>query len=679
MSLFSDALATYNANLDVVGKKEEHTREPLCPVGHIIQNAHIEITLNEKGEFLRAAIIEPKDRKTIIPCTEASAVRSTNLEAHPLCEQLAWMTTMYPEKHSSYAYQLQSFRDHVEDPFIKAVAEYILNKQTIIEDLVKAGIIWLTPEGELPKSSKKEDAKKKQAKGKNPAAEGPKKPTRINGAAFEKCVIRWRVEFPEGARESWKDARLFAEYTEYFLKYLASGDVGVCMITGETTRLTESYDKGIASWAYGAKLISANDSSNFTYRGLYKTPSQCCSVGLESSQKASRALRWLTANQGVLLGGTLSQASRVYICWNPDGVELLFPFTPILPVGVTIPARTPSEYMMAVQSAIKGYRNALPEDGDAIVAGFCASTKGRLATIYYNKLNGSDYYDRIQRWYETLCWNHAYFGTYSPNVRNIVKYAYGTQDQNAITGRWEVCIHNEALERLQLQALFSCIVDNNPLPEHIVNALVHNAGRLVVYREHSARETLLATACACVKKYLNDRMRKEEYTMNLEPWREDRSYQFGRLLAVLDYAEGKTYARKDKKARDTNAMQLQTMFTERPMKAMSLITKAVLPYLNKLPKPVRDVVESLRDEIMLLLNDMPANKLNRPLEPTYLLGFSAQRDELRKMFANTKIVATATGYELAEDTEDDEEEKKAMAAAAKNEAAVSVAPVDTEE
>ncbi len=48
----------------------------------------------------------------------------------------------------------------------------------------------------------------------------------------------------------------------------------------------------------GAKLISSNDTSGFTFLGRFLTSEQACGVSLEVSQKAHNALLWLISRQG---------------------------------------------------------------------------------------------------------------------------------------------------------------------------------------------------------------------------------------------------------------------------------------------------------------------------------------------------------------------------------------------
>ena len=49
--------------------------------------------------------------------------------------------------------------------------------------------------------------------------------------------------------------------------------------------------KKIRNEGDGAKLISANDSQNFTYRGRFTSKEEAFAVGNETSQKAHNALK----------------------------------------------------------------------------------------------------------------------------------------------------------------------------------------------------------------------------------------------------------------------------------------------------------------------------------------------------------------------------------------------------
>ena len=75
MGLMQKACETYEANLSRAGQVFE-AGATLCPVGHILQKAQLEILLDEKGKFLGAQAVTKEDSRTVIPATERSASRS---------------------------------------------------------------------------------------------------------------------------------------------------------------------------------------------------------------------------------------------------------------------------------------------------------------------------------------------------------------------------------------------------------------------------------------------------------------------------------------------------------------------------------------------------------------------------------------------------------------------------
>lgn len=70
------------------------------------------------------------------------------------------------------------------------------------------------------------------------------------------------------------------------------------------------------------------------------------------------------------------------------------------------------------------------------------------------------------------------------------------------------------------------------------------------------------TACALIRKYRNDQAKREEWKVTLDTENRDRSYLFGRLLAVLEQAEAATYGKEDR--RETNALRRLTRYTQQP-------------------------------------------------------------------------------------------------------------------
>ena len=105
--------------------------------------------------------------------------------------------------------------------------------------------------------------------------------------------------------------------------------------------------------------------------------------------------------------------------------------------------------------------------------------------------------------------------------------------------------------------------------------------------------------------------------MELKPEKTDRSYQFGRLLAVLEKAERDTYSREE--TREPNAIRMQSAFCRRPLLTATIIEK---------PPAFRAYYKNLIGEIIEQISAYPKEQWNAPLKETYLMGYYLQRREL---------------------------------------------------
>lgn len=115
--------------------------------------------------------------------------------------------------------------------------------------------------------------------------------------------------------------------------------------------------------------------------------------------------------------------------------------------------------------------------------------------------------------------------------------------------------------------------------------------------------------------------------MALEPEKDDRSYQFGRLLAVLEKVERDTY--ENGEDREPNAMRMQSVFCQRPMYAFGIIEKQLeQAYFPRLKPGIRGWYKSIIAQIMGIISQAPETQWNLPLEDSYLMGYYLQRNAL---------------------------------------------------
>jgi len=577
MGLLQKALETYEAMEGLVGRYEEGKEEPLAPIGHIVTRAQIEITIDADGRFISAKPAD-KEKKIIIPVTEESSGRTSSPAAHPLCEQLGYLLGDDEVKFDLYINNLtqwcQSAYAHLK---AKAVLTYV-QQRTLRSDLMNAGI-------------------------------SPDK---------EKDMICWRVlGFGISDRSAvWEDVDLMKAYSSYYLSQ-KQGETNLCMLTGEDTHITWQHLKGAFSLNGNAKIISANDSANFTYRGRFAEPKEAASVGYLASQKAHNALKWLISTQGTVQGG------RAFVCWNPQGrvvPQPTLPFSFQFEEEETLPDY--QSYRQDLQRRLAGYCDQWQSEEQVIIAAFDAATTGRLAITYYNEMLGSDFLDRLVYWDKTCCWKDDYHGVQSPLLYNIIAFAFGTP--RGENGKVEP---DDKLIAPQMQRLLSCRIDQAAFPLDMMRALVVKAGNLQIYNKTN-RNKLLCITCAAIRKYYIDH-KKGDFELALEPERKDRSYQWGRLLAVLEKIERDTYDTDEK--REPNAIRMQSVFVKRPGYAFMVIMEQLKnAYYPRLHMNLRIKYDRLIGEIMeqIQLSLEKPEDYGKPLTETYLPGYYLQKSAL---------------------------------------------------
>ena len=72
----------------------------------------------------------------------------------------------------------------------------------------------------------------------------------------------------------------------------------------------------------------------------------------------------------------------------------------------------------------------------------------------------------------------------------------------------------------------------------------------------------------------------------------DRSYLFGRLLAIADAIENSTYTDEDR--RETNAIRMQKVFTLRPMATWSALWDKLVPTTSVWHSPNQNFTDITR-------------------------------------------------------------------------------------
>lgn len=551
-------------------------KEVLAPISHVVTRADIEVTIDLEGNFISATAVDKAEPKIIIPATEQSAGRTSAPEPHPLCEQLSYLSGEDSKKRDMYIAQLMEWNDCTPHPTLSAVLSYVRHR-TLMEDLTRADLIQRDEKGVVKNN---------------------------------KSLIRWRV-LGSPTPDCWKDRTLFEAFIRYYNTVHDADQKTICMLDGRIARTASQHPKGVVAINGNAKLISANDSTGFTYRGRFTTETQALTVSYEASQKAHAILRWLVANQGVACGG------RTFVCWSPQGIEVPSEDKPFL-FQEEEPIIEASDYFDRLNETLRGWQTKLPPEASVVIAAFDAATTGRLSVTYYNELRASDLLERLYAWDASCCWWNGRFGVQSPALYNIAKYAFGNRrDESRID-----C--DDKVLKQHMQRLIACRVDKAAMPQDIVRALVQKCQSLHLY-DDKMREKLLFTACAVIRKYHMNK--KEEWSLALEPERKDRSYQYGRLLAILEKAEQDAYDKTE--TRMTNAIRLQPMYVRQPMHTFNIIMDQLKKaYYPRLHPGIRSRYERLIGDILYIISECPQEHGSGALSDSYLLGYYLQKKEL---------------------------------------------------
>ena len=607
---------------------EQAGAEPLMPICHTTQQAHIEVVLDGSGTFQRASVLDKGSGTTLIPCTEESGGRSGSKPVnHPLCDKLQYIAGDYllfggkvtsgfaadpAEPHRDYLQSLAAWAaagaGHRK---LDAILAYV-RKGQVIADLARAKILTLDAQGRLLTEW---NGEKDQAP--------PLFKVVSNEQTQADAFVRWCIEDGELASATWKDTGLIAAWIAYYQS--TQTQQGFCMVSGNTAALAIQHPAKLRHGGDKAKLISANDNTGYTFRGRFFEATEAASVGFEVTQKAHNALRWLIARQGARNG------DQVVVSWAPSGKPVPDPFESSFDLckdldpgmaEVLSPADTAEAFAHRLKRVIAGYQVKLGPTEDIVVMGIDSATPGRMAVTYYRELLGSEFLQRLEDWHWKYAWpqdfgkDRRFIG--APAPREVAEAAYGAQ-------------LDDKLKKASVERLLPCIVDGVPIPRDLVESTTRRATNRAG-KEHWEWEKCLGIACALFKGSNTDR----SYQMALELDRTSRDYLYGRLLALAEHIEGRALYLAGEK-REPTAARLMQRFADRPASTWKTIELALRPYMARLrslrPGSLYAMEKALDDVIVMFAgNDFTDDAA---LTAEFLLGYHCQRRALRPESATT--------------------------------------------
>lgn len=645
MNYMGELIDLYDKNKDLAGemlpvqrktkKGVENYVLALLPVSHTTVAAQITVTIDTDGNFLRAEPAAGEDKLMIIPVTEESASRTAGKAPHPLCDNLKYLAGDYMDYYEdkkakdfseNYRMYMEALRRWSESTYshekVRSIYRY-LEKGCLLNDLVSAGVIRLNERGKMDEKEK------------------------ILSISQADAFVRFRIQSMKelgeadladqtgGSRpECWLDKTLQDSFVNYYRTILT--ERGISYLSGNVEALSFLQPKKIRNEGDGAKLISSNDEQNFTFRGRFADKKEAFSIGYEDSQKAHNALKWIIRKQGY------SWDSLCVAIWESD----LRPLPDLAQDTDTIADEVCEEsegwgdeepeatYLgtdeigaAKFSAAMRGYGRQFGQSSRTVLLAFDSATPGRLALIENKQFQSSNYVENIRKWHVNCEWRHVKYkngGRFvflgMVGVDEIVEALYGTEQNGrlAVSGKK---LYGEVFKRL-----LPCISEGHAVPVDMVRLAVQRASSPVSYKERYNWEKILAVACSLVKKQRNERNSKEVWNVALDTNCSKRDYLFGRLLAVADRVEYRTYDKDDR--RETNALRYMAAFSQKPMRTWKVLEEKLQPYWMRLNPGERITYKRLIDEIFNKFT-VESYEKDESLGGLYLLGFHSQSLDLR--------------------------------------------------
>lgn len=608
------------------------------PISHTTQMTHIEIVIDDRGNFRRAKVLENKaEQKTLIPCTEESGGRSGKKpKNHPLCDKLQYIagdfvrfggnvTSGFAEKPSEpYENFLDTLGKWKESgfshPMVTAIYKY-LKKGTVVADLVSASILPMVSNGIAVSESLEGD--KKSA----PSIFRALPQGQVPMDAF----VRFQIEGVLTETATWESPSLKEAWISFHKSLLRTE--GFCAVTGaKKAKLADSHPAKLRHDADKAKLISSNDSTGFTFRGKFLTAEQAAGVSFEVTQKAHSTLQWLIRRQAFRSG------DQVFISWAITGKPIPDPCAnswdflgdefEINDTLTSLAGDVGQSFALRFKKKLAGYKTNITDTEDIVVMGLNSATPGRMAITFYRELTGSEFLERIEKWHSAFAWFQNYgkdkddkkkmiLFEGAPAPKDIAWCAYGKKAE----GKNGIKLLNATVERL-----LPSIIDGRPVPRDLVEQCVRRASNRVGL-EPWEFEKCIGIACSMYKGFYNER----GYIMALEEERNTRDYLYGRLLAVADQIELKAL-QLAKEHRGTTASRLMQRFSDRPFSTWKNIEEALKPYKDRIRAKYPGLLDGY-EELLDLIHSriLAANYItDTRLTGEYLLAYHCQRQWFRE-------------------------------------------------
>ena len=474
-------------------------------------------------------------------------------------------------------------------------------------------------------------------------------------------TIVWAVEISNDPHSDlWSKNSIKKQWIEY--QESQSGEEReqpeLCYITGERDYAAKAYPKIEGN----AKLVSANDTSGFTFLGRFLSDKQAVALGRDVSQKAFNMLKWLIKRQGIRNG------DQVTVAWAISGKPVPSPMKDISTElnwadmanwdisAVENPDEIATQRLpenseaspdwsvnigraaaQIIKKKLHGYQAELKAHEQISLIMLDSATPGRMALTYYQEFLPADYFTNLDAWIDDFSW----YQRYSIEVPNGKKTDKRTQWRFVPPSPYSIAeaVYGKSLSdtlKKQLYARLLPVIAGGtsvPIPEDLVRQSFQAACNPNGC-ENWEWQRNIGVACALYKGWRarhHDLSQRRTYPMSLDTQNRSRDYLYGRLLAVAENTESYAlYLAGEKRA--TTAERYMQRFAEHPFATWRNIELALKPYQERLRNNGKDTGAQAIGEIMELFatDDFTCDD---KLSGEFLLGYHCQKMEIARRIA----------------------------------------------
>lgn len=611
----------YAEQTQMIDKLDYISKDIILPLYHNSMRADGKNILNillDKNSDIKATEFLSEGEVIVFPVTEDSVARSSGVAPHPLADYGEYLLSAYSKKHEPYMAALKKWVNFADNDFLTIIYNFLLQRDNfskILKSLFNDCDYHLVN----PLEAEGQDIETNKSKKYD----------------FRKIFISFTIEDYAEKRDVSITAnkKLHKHYIKYYeekCKADVTKEKISCSISGKEDFKCDKHRPLIVN----ARLISQITAKNENFRGRFKAPSATIAIGQDTSQKINLMAKYLLQSKKTArrLGNTATLVS-----WFSDDIqnnsELDLSVSPIFSKSeekddfFTEEELTPDigneESENIVQSFITG-KQQFSDDAEYYVAIFDQVNKGRVAVKYFNRLKSSDLKERLKKWQASYHWatfdkKHFQQILKTPAIRNIIEAAYGHEEGNFLKLSTQ---KNEFLQ-VQYQLILTSLIEGRKIPSNIKKALTINIRNRQNYQ--ATWDTLKFVALAVLKEEegIENIMLKED--------RQDRSYLFGRLLALYEILEENCYEKGSE--RNTNAKKLWSAFVNRPFTTNARLRTLLIPYAMKMEtsnqkrgiyfkisKTIEEVTSTLDEKC-----DCTTAEINKPLSAAFIFGYDSQK------------------------------------------------------